>query len=111
MSGEFSWSVSKDVVFRLDDLIRQQHQGLLKEVATHYGIESTELIQKYVPVDHYDPHKCLARLWGDGYGVQCQNKPKYGEFCRHHYPMTLTEKGIPLGRMDQPCPRQLPKRK
>mgnify|MGYP003627827880 CR=1 FL=1 len=37
----------------------------------------------------FNRHKCCARVWGDGYGRQCNHKKVKGEYCLKHDDMLL----------------------
>lgn len=59
---------------------------------------------KFTP-EIIDEELCMARVWGDGKGGQCQFVPETnGELCRLHLAHLRTEKGLAHGRVDGAVP-------
>jgi|Transcript_110341 high mobility group protein B1 len=64
---------------------------------------ATEAWKQFTP-DDINSEKCLARLWGDGLGAQCNHAPATGsEFCTRHKSKDAWKTH---GRVDGPIPEK-----
>ena len=92
-----------------DYILEQQQKNLVQQVSSKFDLQEKDTIdlKQYIS-QPINKNLCFGRVWGCGYGTQCGHYPKHGDYCPHHYKLSQSEKGLPLGRVDQPCPQKLP---
>ena len=56
-----------------------------------YSLDLYKQLEKKVIVPPINSKLCMARVWGCGYGVQCGNAPKFGDYCLHHHKLSLLD--------------------